>query len=119
VHLPADALVVLVGPAGCGKSTFASHRFAPTQIVSSDGCRALVSDAEDDPRASRDAFALMHFIVDKRLKRGRLTVADATNVMPEKRRELRGHITETGEVITIESLRRDRAGDDDEGPRVA
>jgi hypothetical protein len=39
--------------------------------------------------------------------------------LAEKRRELRGHITETGEVITIESLRRDRAGDDDEGPRVA
>ena len=86
--VPGDALVVLVGPAGCGKSTFAARDFLPTQIVSSDQCRALVSDAEDDPRASRDAFALMHFIADKRLKRGRLTVADATNVTFEKREEL-------------------------------
>jgi len=83
--LPGDALIVLIGAAGCGKSTFAARRFLPTQIVSSDECRALVSDAEDDSRASGDAFALMHFIADKRLKRGRLTVADATNVTFEKR----------------------------------
>jgi predicted kinase len=88
MEIPADALVVLVGPAGCGKSTFAEHHFAPTQIVSSDQCRALVSDDPDNSRASADAFALMHFIVDKRLKRGRLTVADATNVHLDKRREL-------------------------------
>ena len=86
--IPSDALVVLIGPAGCGKSTFAGRHFAPTQVVSSDECRALVSDDPNNSRASADAFALMHFIVDKRLKRGRLTVADATNVHSDKRAAL-------------------------------
>lgn len=88
IRLPSDALVVLVGAAGCGKSTFAAAHFRPTQVVSSDACRALVSDDESDAAASRDAFALMHLIVEFRLKRGRLTVADATNVYAEKRADL-------------------------------
>jgi predicted kinase len=90
ITLPADALVVLVGAAGCGKSTFAARHFRPTQVVSSDECRALVSDDEANAAASRDAFTLMHLIVDMRLKRGRLTVADATNVHAAKRAELLG-----------------------------
>ncbi len=88
IRLPRDALVVLVGPAGCGKSTFAARHFLPTQVVASDACRALVSDDESNPASSRDAFALMHLIIGMRLKRGRLTVADATNVRAEKRGEL-------------------------------
>jgi hypothetical protein len=41
--------------------------------------------------------------------------------LAEKRRELRGHITETGEVVTLDSLRRHRIAedDDDQGPRAA
>ncbi|HEY6958200.1 MAG TPA: hypothetical protein VI814_05210 [Candidatus Limnocylindria bacterium] len=40
--------------------------------------------------------------------------------LAKKRRELRGHVTETGEVITLDSLRRHRVGeDDDKGPRAA
>jgi protein phosphatase len=88
IDLPSDALVLLVGPAGCGKSTFARTHFAPTQVVSSDECRALVSNDESNSAASADAFALMHFITEKRLKRHRLTVADATNVHAEKREAL-------------------------------
>jgi protein phosphatase len=88
IPLPSDALVVLVGPAGCGKTTFAARHFLPTQVVASDACRALVSDDEANAAASRDAFTLMHLIVEFRLKRGRLTVADATNVRAEKREEL-------------------------------
>ena len=86
--MPRDALVVLVGAAGCGKSTWAAERFLPTQVVSSDECRALVSDDPNNSRASADAFKLMHEIIDMRLKRGRLTVADATNVNAEKRAAL-------------------------------
>lgn len=88
IRLPPDALVVLIGAAGCGKSTFAARHFLPTQVVASDVCRALVADDEADSRASHDAFTLMHLIIDFRLKRGRLTVADATNVRVEKRAEL-------------------------------
>jgi protein phosphatase len=88
ILLPADALVVLIGAAGCGKSTFAARHFRPTESVASDTCRALISDDEANASVSRDAFALMHAIVGLRLKRARLTVADATNVRAEKREEL-------------------------------
>ncbi|MGI4830630.1 MAG: AAA family ATPase [Janthinobacterium lividum] len=55
----------------------------PTEVVSSDFCRALVSDDESDQSATGDAFDLLHAIVRKLLARGRLTVVDATNVQPE------------------------------------
>ncbi|MET8661412.1 AAA family ATPase [Streptomyces griseus] len=78
--LPAGALCALIGPPGAGKSTFARQHFKPTEIVSSDFCRALVADDENDQSATGDAFEVLHLIVDKRLKRGRLTIIDATNL---------------------------------------
>ena len=80
IEIPELALVVMVGASGSGKSTFAARHFAPTEIVSSDVCRGLVSDDENDQRATPDAFALVHFLARTRLRRGRLTVIDATNV---------------------------------------
>ncbi len=88
IDLPALSLVVLIGPSGSGKSTFASTHFARTEIVSSDFCRGLVADDENDQSASRDAFDVLHFIAAKRLAAGRLTVIDATNVQPEGRKQL-------------------------------
>lgn len=88
VLLPRNTLVVLVGPAGCGKSTFASRHFRRTQVVSSDECRALVCDDPADQRVSAHAFELMHLMIKKRLSLGRLTVCDATNLEPRARRPL-------------------------------
>ncbi|MEV7599972.1 polynucleotide kinase-phosphatase [Kitasatospora sp. NPDC089797] len=82
------SLVVLIGTSGAGKSTFARRHFLPTQVVSSDFCRGLVADDENDQSASAEAFDLLHYIVGKRLAAGRLTVVDATNVQPEARRQL-------------------------------
>ncbi|MGK4583287.1 polynucleotide kinase-phosphatase [Kitasatospora sp. HPMI-4] len=82
------SLVVLVGTTGSGKSSFARKHFLPTQVVSSDFCRGLVADDENDQSASGDAFDVLHYIVGKRLAAGRLTVVDATNVQPEARRRL-------------------------------
>ncbi|WP_329564215.1 polynucleotide kinase-phosphatase [Kitasatospora sp. NBC_01266] len=82
------SLVVLVGTSGSGKSSFAREHFAPTQVISSDYCRGLVSDDENDQSASADAFELLHYIVGKRLAAGRLTVVDATNVQPAARKQL-------------------------------
>ncbi|WP_405858523.1 polynucleotide kinase-phosphatase [Streptomyces sp. NBC_00090] len=82
------SLVVLVGATGSGKSTFARRHFKPTEIVSSDFCRGLVADDENDQSASKDAFDVLHYIVGKRLAAGRLTVVDATNVQQEARRQL-------------------------------
>lgn len=87
--LPDPCLVILCGPAGCGKSTFAARYFIETAVVSSDRCRALVADDEREMRASAAAFALFHQIIDSRLAFGRLTVADSTALHPEARRDLR------------------------------
>ncbi|MER5687705.1 polynucleotide kinase-phosphatase [Streptomyces sp. NPDC002205] len=82
------SLVVLVGASGSGKSTFARRHFKPTEIISSDFCRGLVADDENDQSASGDAFDVLHYIVGKRLAAGRLTVVDATNVQAESRKQL-------------------------------
>ncbi|MEV4918577.1 polynucleotide kinase-phosphatase [Streptomyces tirandamycinicus] len=82
------SLVALVGATGSGKSTFARKHFKPTEVISSDFCRGLVADDENDQSASGDAFDLLHYIVGKRLAAGRLTVVDATSVQRESRREL-------------------------------
>lgn len=82
------SLVVLIGASGSGKSTFAHRHFKPTEVISSDFCRGLVSDDENDQSASRDAFDVLHYIAGKRLAAGRRTVVDATSVQPEARRQL-------------------------------
>ncbi|GAB3211679.1 polynucleotide kinase-phosphatase [Marinactinospora endophytica] len=86
--VPAKGLVVLVGVSGSGKSTFAARNFAPTQVVGSDSCRGMVSDDENDQSATADAFGLLHHLVDTRLRRGLLTVVDATNVDSSARKRL-------------------------------
>ena len=88
ISIPKLSLVVLIGPSGSGKSTFARKHFLPTEVLSSDACRAMVSDEENNQAATNDAFAVLHFIAAKRLALGRLTVADATNVQPEARKPL-------------------------------
>ena len=88
MKIPKLSLVVLVGPSGSGKSTFARKHFLPTEVLSSDYCRGLVSDDENSQAATNDAFDVLHFIAAKRLARGHLTVIDATNVQPEARKPL-------------------------------
>src|SRR6476469_7933701 len=88
VAVPAMGLVVLVGVSGSGKSTFARTHFKPTEVVSSDVCRGLVADDENDQSATPDAFDVLHYIVGTRLRRGLLTVVDATNVQRPARASL-------------------------------
>ena len=88
IKIPELSLVLLIGPSGCGKSTFARKHFKNTEVISSDFCRGLVSDDENDQSATKKAFELLHYILRKRLSAGRLTVVDATNVQPESRKPL-------------------------------
>lgn len=88
IMIPEFALVVLIGTSGSGKSTFAHQHFLPTEILSSDVCRAWVSDDETDQSATADAFEVLHYLAAKRLSRMKLTVIDATNVQPEARKRL-------------------------------
>src|SRR5215813_11446076 len=86
--IPELSLVVLIGASGSGKSTFARTHFRPTEVISSDFCRGLVADDENDQSATRDAFDVLHYIAGKRLAAGRLTVVDATNVQAQARKSL-------------------------------
>lgn len=86
--IPKLSLVVLIGPSGSGKSTFARRHFLPTEVISSDVCRGLVSDDENNQHVTKDAFEVLRFIAGKRLALGKLTVIDATNVQPESRKPL-------------------------------
>lgn len=88
LSLPADALVLLIGIAASGKSTFARRHFAPTEILSSDALRAMITDDPTAQGATDDAFDLLHRVLTMRLRRGRLTVVDATNVEDWARAEL-------------------------------
>jgi protein phosphatase len=96
IEVPPDALIVLIAPSGAGKSTFAHDHFRDTEIVSSDRCRALVSDDEADQRATGPAFEVFHAILRGRLGMGRLSVADATNLEPVPRQRLREMAREFG-----------------------
>ncbi len=87
-RIPELSLVVLVGVSGSGKSTFAGQHFGRFEVISSDFCRGLVADDENDQAATRDAFDVLGYIAGKRLAAGRLTVIDATNVQAEARKPL-------------------------------
>jgi protein phosphatase len=89
ITIPRRTLLVLCGPAGSGKSTFAAQRFVETTIVSSDHCRAMICDDENNQNVNRDTFELFHLIIQKRLSLGRFTVADSTALQPDARRKLR------------------------------
>jgi protein phosphatase len=86
LEIPDFSLVVLIGATGSGKSTFAARWFRETEIISSDHCRALVSDDATNQSVSADAFDLVRAVAGKRLKHRRLTVIDATNVRAPERR---------------------------------
>src|SRR5262245_18035823 len=88
ITIPNLSLVVLIGPSVSGKSTFARKHFLPTEVLSSDACRGMVGDDENNQAVTNEAFALLHFIAERRLALGRLTVVDATNVQPEARKPL-------------------------------
>jgi protein phosphatase len=114
ISIPKLSLIVLVGPSGSGKSTFARKHFLPSEVLSSDYCRGLVSDDENDQSATPDAFEVLHFVAAKRLARGRLVVVDATNVQQEARAPLvalarKFHVLPVAIVFDLpESLCQDR-----------
>jgi protein phosphatase len=80
LEIPELALVVLVGVSSSGKSTFSKKHFLPTEVLSSDYFRALISNDENNQEVTKQAFETLHFVANKRLDLGLLTVIDATSV---------------------------------------
>ena len=85
IRVPDPCLLVLVGAPGAGKTHWANEWFRPERVVSSDGLRAVVGLGEHDQRASKDAFAVLDLIVERRLKRKLTTVIDSTALESERR----------------------------------
>ncbi|MCO1577062.1 polynucleotide kinase-phosphatase [Crossiella sp. SN42] len=88
LSIPDKSLVLLVGVSGSGKSSFAAKHFRPTQVLSSDFFRGLVSDDENNQEATAAAFDALQYVAGKRLAAGLLTVVDATNVQQTSRASL-------------------------------
>ncbi|HJL16964.1 MAG TPA: AAA family ATPase [Sandaracinaceae bacterium LLY-WYZ-13_1] len=117
IDLPELSLVVLLGTAGSGKSTFARRCFAATEVLSSDRFRAMITDDEARQDVNADAFEALHLVADRRLKHRRLTVIDATNLETRARQPLR-RLAKQRQVPTVvlaldvpqdECVARDRA----------
>lgn len=96
IALPEPCLVVLIGAAGAGKTTFAARHFPAEAVLSSDGFRERVTGDPRDQRATRPAFAALHRALGRRLAAGRTTVVDATNATVHARRALVGRARAAG-----------------------
>ena len=88
IQTPEFSMVVLIGPTSTGKTTFATAHFGKHEVISSDVCRAMVSDDPTNQSVTPDAFEILHTIADRRLKHRRLTVIDATSLQTEARKSL-------------------------------
>jgi len=95
ITVPRRTLLVLCGPSGSGKSAFAAQRFISTSIVSSDYCRAMICDDETNQQIHRETFDLFHYIISKRMRLGRFTVADSTALQPFARRRLLAQVSQS------------------------
>jgi len=88
IEVSSNALVLLIGAAGSGKSTFAARHFPPSGVISSDQLRARIGESESDQRANDDVFERLRTLTQSRLVAGALTVVDATNTDWMRRAEL-------------------------------
>ena len=100
IDLADPSMVVLIGAAGAGKSTFAARHFADDEVLSSDRFRALVSGDEADQTATNSAFGRLHRELVRRLAAGMLTVVDATSLEPSSRRALLARAATAGVAAT-------------------
>jgi predicted kinase len=99
ILVPDPSLVLLVGAAGAGKTTFAARHFAADEVLSSDAYRALVSGDEANQAVSHVAFRILHRELERRLAKGLLTVVDATNITRHNRRQLIGRARSAGTPV--------------------
>lgn len=88
IEIPEFCLVALIGATSSGKTSFAKKHFLPTEILSSDFFRGMVCDDETNQNISSDAFELLYFAAEKRLRNMKFTVIDATNIQQNARKQV-------------------------------
>lgn len=145
IVLPYAGIVLLVGTSNSGKSTFLkklieNKQILPSEVVSSDDFRILVSDSDfidwtQKPRdesdslynqyqkISEEAFSLMDLTIEKRCKLNKLTFVDATNLFSEDRKKYitiarKHHVPIVAIVMDVEQdvlLERDKIRDTPRG----
>ena len=86
IVLKDPSVVVLIGAAGSGKTTFAARWFAPDDVLSSDALRERISGDAAEQRHTRTVFGIIGRTLEQRAAAGRLTVIDATSVRRADRR---------------------------------
>ena len=101
IRIPADALVILVGASGSGKSTFVARWFPAEAILSSDRLRGQLTGNEADQSANARTFRILHAQLERRLEAGRLAVVDATNVTAAARRPLLERAARFGRPLIV------------------
>ncbi len=88
IEIPELCVVALIGGTSSGKSSFAATHFLPTEVMSSDSFRGMITDDENDQSVSADAFDLLYYAANKRLSHKKLTVIDATNLQQSARQQV-------------------------------
>ena len=81
------SIVLLSGPIGCGKSTFA-NRFFGAHIVSADTLREMISGDAGNQNVSRAAFELLEILIDTKMRHDFPVIVDNLNHRPSSRKDL-------------------------------
>ena len=89
IKLPELSLVVLLGAAGSGKTTFARRHFQEEEILSREKFQRMVSGNDRSPKAIQDASETLEYIIQKRLQNKLLTVVDGAHVSEATRKAFR------------------------------
>jgi protein phosphatase len=88
VTIPELSLVLLIGPAGSGKSDFAARHFRPSEVLSLARIQQMVTDDDWSDGAEEAGWGALLEIAARRLQWGRLTVIDAALTTPARRQPL-------------------------------
>lgn len=88
IEIPELSVIAMIGATSSGKTSFAKKYFKKTEVLSSDFFRAMICDDENAQDISQDAFDLLYKTANQRLKYGKLTVIDATNLQKDARKQV-------------------------------